>query len=106
MGVVQRNPTGLNRAPTSTPLNIFGMNLLASLFQTSVPEFHMTDWAQIPTKTLHNFVESLPRRAKAVIAAHRGPAHVTDHGFGMGLSGVHILLAILCILGGSMIHYS
>jgi len=43
---------------------------------TSVPDLTnalFAEWAQIPTDTLQNLVESLPRRVAPVIAAKGGP---------------------------------
>ena len=43
---------------------------------TSVPDLInalQNEWAPIPTETLQNLVESLPRRVEAVIAAKGGP---------------------------------
>ncbi|XP_053498392.1 uncharacterized protein LOC128618676 isoform X1 [Ictalurus furcatus] len=67
----------LFRSLISTQLNTFGMNWnwIFLDIPTSAPEFNLIDvaeWIQIPTETLQNLVESLPRRVERFIMGNRG----------------------------------
>ena len=43
----------------------------------------LTEWAQIPTETLPNHLESLPRRQEAVVTVNGGELHINARAFGI-----------------------
>ena len=50
--------------------------MIQAFLSTSVPDLInalLEEWSNIPTDTLLNLVDSLPRRVEAVIAAKGGP---------------------------------
>jgi hypothetical protein len=78
--LVWKNWTGLHRALTSIPSNIFGMNWNADCEPGLIAQHPcrtslmlMAEWKQVPTSMFQHLVESLPRRVETVIAEKREP---------------------------------
>ena len=71
---------------------------------TSVPDLTnalLEEWSKIPINTLLNLVESLPRRAEAVIAAKAGPTSYQTlwmkNGMSLKFICVNIFVNIVCV---------
>jgi hypothetical protein len=71
--------TGLHRALTSTPSDIFEINCNSDCkpgiiaYQCPTSLMLVAEWKQVRVAMFQHLVESLPRRSEAVIAAKGGP---------------------------------
>uniref|UniRef100_A0A8K9WU79 SAM domain-containing protein n=2 Tax=Oncorhynchus mykiss TaxID=8022 RepID=A0A8K9WU79_ONCMY len=89
---VWKNLTGLHRALTSTPSDIFGIVLERRLRArpnrpASVPDLTNTivaEWKQVPAEMFQHLVKNLPRRVEAVIAAKGADRYSLE-----GLRNIH-----------------